>query len=46
MHAYIYIYIKYIYACSSINHENDYYEMLIFINKSKFTFTDVDNENN
>ena len=31
---------------SSINHENDYYEILKFISKSKFTFTDVDNENN
>ena len=31
---------------SSVNHENDYYQILIFINKSKFTFGDVDNENN
>ena len=31
---------------SSVNHENDYYKILKFINKSKFTFTDVDNENN
>ena len=31
---------------SSFNHENDYYKILKFINKSKFTFTDVDNENN
>ena len=30
---------------SSVNHENDYYKILKFINKSKFTFTDVDNEN-
>ena len=29
---------------SSVNHENDYYKILKFINK--FTFTDVDNENN
>ena len=26
--------------------ENDYYKILKFINKSEFTFTDVDNENN
>ena len=31
---------------SSFYHENDYYKILKFINKSKFTFTDVDNENN
>ena len=31
---------------SSVNHENDYYKILKFINKIKFTFTDVDNENN
>ena len=31
---------------SSVNHENDFYEILKFINKSKFTFTDVDNQNN
>ena len=31
---------------SSVNYENDYYRILKFINKSKFTFTDVDNENN
>ena len=31
---------------SSVNRENDYYEILEFINKSKFTYTDVDNENN
>ena len=31
---------------SSVNHENDYYKILKFINKSKFTFTDVNNENN
>ena len=31
---------------SSVNHENDYYKILKFINKSKFTFTDADNENN
>ena len=30
---------------SSFNHENDYH-ILKFINKTKFTFTDVDNENN
>ena len=28
------------------NHENDYCKILKFINKSKFTFKDVDNENN
>ena len=27
-------------------HENDYYEILKFINKTKFTFTDVNNEDN
>ena len=31
---------------SSLNHENDYYKILKFINKTKFTITDVDNENN
>ena len=31
---------------SSVNHENYYYKILKFINKTKFTFTDVDNENN
>ena len=31
---------------SSVNHENDYYKLLKFTNKSKFTFTDVNNENN
>ena len=31
---------------SSVNHENDYSEILIFISKSKFTFIDIDNENN
>ena len=31
---------------SSLNHENDYYKILKFIIKTKFTFTDVDNENN
>ena len=31
---------------SSVNHENDYYKILKFLNKSKFTFTDVNNENN
>ena len=31
---------------SSVNHENDYYKILKFINKTKFTITDVDNENN
>ena len=32
---------------SSVNHENDYHKILKFINRSKFTFTDVDdNENN
>ena len=30
---------------SSVNHENDYYKILKFINKTKFTFTDVHNEN-
>ena len=30
---------------SSINHENDY-KILKFINKSKFTWTDIDNESN
>ena len=30
---------------SLVNHENDYYKILKFINRSKFTFTDVDNEN-
>ena len=31
---------------SSVNHENYYYKIFKFINKSKFSFTDVDNENN
>ena len=31
---------------SSFNHENDYYKILKIIIKSKFTFTDVDKENN
>ena len=31
---------------SSVNQENDYYKISKFINKTKFTFTDVDNENN
>ena len=31
---------------SSVNHENDYYKILRFIKKSKFIFTNVDNENN
>ena len=31
---------------SSVNHENDYYKILKFINKTKFIFIDVDNENN
>ena len=31
---------------SSVNHENDYYKILKFINKTKFAFTDVHNENN
>ena len=31
---------------SSVNHENDYHKILKFINKSKFTFTDVNIENN
>ena len=31
---------------SSVNHENDYYKIFKFINKTKFTFTDVHNENN
>ena len=30
----------------SVNHENDYYKILKFINKSKFKVTDIDNENN
>ena len=30
----------------SVNHENDSYKILKFINKSKFTYTDVDKENN
>ena len=30
---------------SSVNHDNDYYKILKFISESKFTFTDVDNEN-
>ena len=29
----------------SVNHENDYYKILKFISKLKFTFTDVDNKN-
>ena len=31
---------------SYVNQENNYYKILKFINKSKFTFTDVNNENN
>ena len=31
---------------SFINDENDYYKVLKFISKSKFTFTDVDYESN
>ena len=31
---------------SSVNHENGHYKILKFTNKTKFTFTDVDNENN
>ena len=31
---------------SSVNHENDYYKILKFTNKTKFSFKDVDNENN
>ena len=31
---------------STVNHENDYYKILKFINKSKFLFIYVDNENN
>ena len=31
---------------SSANHENDYCEILKFINKSNSTFTNIDNENN
>ena len=31
---------------SFISHENDCYEILKFISKSKFLFTDADNENN
>ena len=30
---------------SSVNHDNDYYNILKFISESKCTFTDVDNEN-
>ena len=30
--------------CSSGNHKTHYYKVLKFINKTKFTFTDVDNE--
>ena len=31
---------------SCVNHKNDYYEIFEFINKSEFTFADIDNENN
>ena len=31
---------------SSVNYENDCYEILKFKNKLKFTFTDVDNKSN
>ena len=31
---------------SYVNHKNDYYKLLKLINKSKFIFTDVGNENN
>ena len=31
---------------SSVNHGNNYHKILKFINKSKFIFTDFDNENN
>ena len=31
---------------SSVNHENDYCKILKFINKTKFAFTDIDNEDN
>ena len=31
---------------SSVNHENDYYKILKFTNKTKFSFTDIDKENN
>ena len=31
---------------SSVNHDNDCYKILKFMNKSKFTFTDAHNENN
>ena len=31
---------------SSVNHENYYHEILKLINMSKFTFTDLHNENN
>ena len=31
---------------SFVNHGNDYNKILKFVNKSKFTFTDVDNKNN
>ena len=30
---------------SSVNHKNDYYKILKLISESKFTFTDVNNEN-
>ena len=30
---------------STVKHENDYYKILKFISKSKFTYTDVNNEN-
>ena len=30
---------------SSVNHKNDYYKILKLISESKFTLTDVDNEN-
>ena len=32
--------------CSSVNHKNNYYKVLKYINKSNFTFTHVGNENN
>ena len=31
---------------SSVDHENEYYKILKFISHSKFTFTNVGNENN
>lgn len=30
--------------CHPVNHENEYYKIFKFINKSKFTFAAVNNE--